>query len=38
MMVEGLRGIDPELIVEGGQHEWKDAWWTSKSETQQVLN
>jgi len=27
-VVEGLRGIDPELIVLGGQHDWKDAWWS----------
>jgi hypothetical protein len=25
--VAGLRGIDPGLVVLGGQHDWKDAWW-----------
>jgi hypothetical protein len=28
LFVEGLRGIDPSLIVQGGQHDWRDAWWT----------
>lgn len=36
MMVEGLRGIDPDLIVVGGQHDWKDIWWTPKSVEESV--
>jgi hypothetical protein len=27
-VVEGLRAIDPQLTVVGGQCHWRDEWWT----------
>jgi hypothetical protein len=32
LVVEGLRGMDSDLIVIGGQHNWDDGWWTSTSD------
>jgi hypothetical protein len=32
LVIEGLQGIDPELVVLGGQHDWNDAWWTVHSD------
>jgi hypothetical protein len=27
LAVEGLRAIDPELTIAGGQHSWRHQWW-----------
>lgn len=32
LFVEGLKGVDENLIVRGGQSNWQDAWWTPQKE------
>jgi hypothetical protein len=27
-LIAGLRGIDPDLVVQGGQHNWQHSWWS----------
>jgi hypothetical protein len=34
LWVQGLRGVDPQLVVGGGHHDWDVAWWSTALENQ----